>query len=635
MADFQPFPITTLKTGLFNYLQPWIRPEDAFEPLENAQVYRGVLNKRNGYVLLAQVADHNPIMGIMRYQNESTNTENLVVASTRNAYLYNDGTGVFNLITSIAASTFWIGTATGTIVMPTFFPHLVATTVNITDGTTTITDNGAGVFSSGGIFAAGGTINYVTGVVTLNFTGSTAGVSLSMTATTTGGYFTGNITNFFNWVNWQPTDPSTFLSSVAYLYMTNDVDPITLFDGTSLSRPVFYVNTPHTDFIKTTFDIKVFRNRLLAILPTLNSTSNPVNQGVYWSAQFNPFNWINDVAGNGGSLTAATSDIIQSFNFLRDVCIIRFTRSIWLFRFTGNDFAPFIFSRVNATKNTSCPYASVEYDTRETGIGSTGMTACDGVNMKRFDTSIIDFYETEMNEKFYAQAYSQRYDNNSETWTFYVSQGSQNPLVGGVAPGSDKALVYNFEEDTWATHVFSVPMTCMGIYHVVSGRTWAEMTVEWQSQDNAWNQYTNQAAALNLLAGDVTGNVYWMDNELQTTDNGNIIVASIYSTRWNPFIQQGEKVQFGYIDFYYGVNPDCVLNLIFFVDNSETPNATRTLTLDANGTDGRAESEFAMKRIYINATGEFLQMQIESHSQATFQVNGIILWARPAGRLTP
>lgn len=168
MADFQPFPITTLKTGLFNYVQPWIRPEDAFEPLENAEVYRGVLNKRNGYILLAQVADTNPIMGIMRYQNESTGMENLVVASTRNAYLFDDATSTFNLITSIANSVFWMGTATGTITMPTFFPHLVPTTVNITDGTTTITDNGAGTFNSGGIFAAAGTINYTTGVVTLN-----------------------------------------------------------------------------------------------------------------------------------------------------------------------------------------------------------------------------------------------------------------------------------------------------------------------------------------------------------------------------------------------------------------------------------------------------------------------------------
>jgi hypothetical protein len=263
------------------------------------------------------------------------------------------------------------------------------------------------------------------------------------------------------------------------------------------------------------------------------------------------------------------------------------------------------------------------------------MTACDGVNMQRFDTSIIDFYQTEMNEKYYTQAFSQRYDNNDETWTFYVSQESQNPVVGGVAPGSDKALIYNFQEDTWATHIFTVPMTCLGIYHVVSGRTWADMTLTWISQDNPWNEYTNQATALNLLAGDINGNVYWMDNELEVTDNGTPIDASIFSKRWNPFVQMGQKVQFGWIDFYYVRDEDCVLNLTFYIDNASTPSATATITLDANGTDGAAASENAMKRVYINAMGEFLQMQIESSSPATFQINGLILWARAAGRLTP
>ena len=648
MADYQPFPIQAEKTGLNNYLQPWIRPEDAFEPLNNAQVYRGVLSKRNGYALLATVADTNPIMGIMRYQNESTGAENLVVASTKAAYLFVDGSSTFSPLVTVggASSIFWQGTATGTITMPTFWPNFAngPGTISITDGTTTVSFASAiagvgAMTGAGGIFASG-SIVYATGVVTLTFAGTTTGVSLTIsgtlaTPTLTTGYFTGNITNFFNWVNWQPTDPTTFVSSVSYLYMTNDVDPITLFDGTSLSRPILYVNSAKTDYIKTAFDVKVYRNRLLAILPTLNSTSNPLNQSIYWSAQFNPFNFNNDVAGNGGQLTAATSDIMQSFKFLRDSCIVRFTRSIWIFRFTGNDFNPFLFNRISVTKTTNCPYGSVEYDERETGIGSTGITACDGVNLQRFDINIIDFYETEMSEQFYGQAFSQRYDNNSETWTMYVSQANANPLVGGVAPGSDKALIYNFVEQTWATYVWSVPMTCLGIYHVVAGKTWAQMTYTWQSQDNAWFSYSNQTGAPNLLAGDTSGNVYWMDNEFQTTDNGNPIIADLYTTRWNPFVKMGQKVQFGWIDFYYQRNDDCEITLTFYVDNSDNPSATRTLTLDANGTDGRVGSESAMKRIYINAMGEFLQMELTSSTNATFQINGMILWARPAGRLTP
>ena len=638
MSDFQPFPITSLKTGLFNYLQPWISPEDAFFPMENAQVYRGQLVKRNGYIQLGnQLADHNPVMGIMRYQNESTGAENLVVASTKNAYLFDDGTQLFNALTSVSLSVFFIGSVVAgpNPAMDTFWPNLAPLSVSITDGTSTITDDGLGNFTAAGNFAAGGTVNYATGFLTLNFVAPAANVSLSITASSTD-YFTGTIRNFFNWTNWQPTDPAVFTSSTAYLYMVNGVDPITLFNGTSLSRPVLYVNTPHTDYIETCFDIKVFKNRLLAIKPKLNSTSNTINQGIFWSQQFNPSNFIVDIAGNGGSDTAATSDILQSFNFLRDICVVRFTKSVWIFRYSGNDFKPFFFQKINATKWTQCPYASIEYDERETGIGATGHTACDGVNVQRDDIQIIDFYETEMSEQFYSQAFSQRYDNNSTAWTLYVSQSNQFPLVGGVAPGSDKALIYNFLENTWAIYSFKIPLTCLGQYNVLTGLTWAAATFAWEKADRSWFTFSSQKGAPNLLAGDTTGHVYWMDNENSVLDVDQSILANIESNQFNPFIKIGQKVQFGYIDFYYSRQDDCTIKINFYVDNtSDSPSASNTFTLNANGTDGRAGSEYAMKRIYINLMGEFLKFNLSSQSASGFKINGFILWARPAGRLTP
>lgn len=638
MTDFQPFPITSMKTGMFNYLQPWIRPEEAFFPLENAKVYRGQLLKRNGYVQLGNtLADGNPVMGIMRFQNESNGFENLVVATTRNAYLYDVGSNTFNALTSVSASVFFMGNvAAGPhAALPTFWPNLAPGSVSITDGTSTITDDGAGNLSAAGNFAAGGTINYTTGVVVLNFVAPATGITLSISATSTN-YFTGTIKNFFNWTNWQPTDPDVFTSSVSYLYMTNGVDPITLFDGTNLSRPILYVNSAMTDYITTSLDVQVFKNRLLAIKPSLNSTSNSVNQGIFWSQQFNPRNFIADLAGNGGSDTAATSDILQSFNFLRDICVVRFTKSVWIFRYSGNDFKPFFFQKINATKWTQCPYASIEYDERETGIGATGHTACDGVNVQRDDIPIIDFYETEMSEQFYSQAFSQRYDNNSESWTLYVSQANQFPKVGGIAPGSDKALIYNFLENTWATHIFTTPLTCLGLFNVTSGLTWQAATFSWESDDAPWFSYSTQMGAPELLAGDTTGHVYIMDQQDVDLDITTPILATVSSTQFNPFIKIGQKVQFGYIDFYYARNDDCVITINFFVDNTnENPAAVRTLTLDANGTDGNAGSDYAMKRIFINLTGEFLQFDLVSNSPAPFVINGFILWARPAGRLTP
>lgn len=49
--ELQPFLISEFKTGINTYMQPWIRPQDAFEPLTNAYVYRGTINKRSGYTV--------------------------------------------------------------------------------------------------------------------------------------------------------------------------------------------------------------------------------------------------------------------------------------------------------------------------------------------------------------------------------------------------------------------------------------------------------------------------------------------------------------------------------------------------------------------------------------------------------
>lgn len=640
----QPYLISEFKTGLSTYLQPWARPVDAFQPLTNAYIYRGMINKRNGFIQFGnQLGDTNPVMGLLQRINESNGQVSLVAVSTQNAYLYDAGSGDFDQLTEIggANSVFWMGTATGSgNILPTFWPNLALSSVSITDGTTIITDDGSGNLSSGGIFASGGTIDYTTGVATLNFTGTTDNVSLSISATTSGNYFTGTISNFFNYTNWQPTDPVTLAPSVSYLYMTNNVDPITLFDGTYLSRPIFYIESSFTDYIVTCLDVQVYQNRLLSILPTVNisGTNYTLNQSIYFSARFNPFNFINDVFGNGGQVTAATGDIIQCEELIRDAIVVFFSNSTWLFRFTGILDQPFIWQKLNSSKSTNSPYASVDYDERATSVGGTGLIACDAVNVNRYDIPIIDYYETTISEQYYAQAFSQRYDNLNQAWMLYVSNDRDPvvfPVVGGVAPGSDSALIYNYLENSWATYEFSVPLTCLGKFYSQTGLIWSNATFSWESADSTWSSYSQQKLAPILLAGDTSGNIYWMDYSLADNDNGTDFDVSITTTRWNPVVSAGQKTQFCYIDFYYSIvstNPSSPvqLTLSFFVDNSTSPALTNIITLD-----GPVNSSYTWKRIYTNLVGEFIQMNIDPVDNNAFQILGFILWARPAGRFTP
>jgi hypothetical protein len=170
-------------------------------------------------------------------------------------------------------------------------------------------------------------------------------------------------------------------------------------------------------------------------------------------------------------------------------------------------------------------------------------------------------------------------------------------------------------------------MSCLGIFYIVKDKTWAQLPVTWSSQDVSWNSYLNQQFAPTLVAGG-RGIVYTLDDSV--TDDGAIITSDILSTQWNPFVGTGERVQFGYIDFYYEINPGTTIDITFYVDDSEDPATTRTLTLD-----GPVNNNHEWKRVYINCVGEFLQMEMSSNDASDFKILGMILWARPSGRLTP
>jgi len=53
MTDYQPFPISNFRTGFDQSVEPWLLPREAFQTMVNAHLYRGVLEKIEGYELFA------------------------------------------------------------------------------------------------------------------------------------------------------------------------------------------------------------------------------------------------------------------------------------------------------------------------------------------------------------------------------------------------------------------------------------------------------------------------------------------------------------------------------------------------------------------------------------------------------
>jgi hypothetical protein len=766
-SGYQPFAITNFQTGQFQYTQPWMQPDDAWNPLVNSYVFRGQVQKRNGisvYGLTGSIRyqdneivatgnggstysgilsnfpiegtitftaltstglktatatatgnlsgslaaagsaidystgvwnlnttatipalnpivaqytytpnalttpQKRPIMMITEFINEQTNAHRLVIADTRRFAVFNTITQLFDPVSSISQINYTTTLTsppppfTGPFTLTTGFTNLAPYSVIVKKetllNTFTIEDDGTGGFTHSGNPLPDGTniasasVNYATGVITINLVAPEV-ATFTVSSSLQGDYFTGDFKNLFNYVNWRASESDT-----SHLYMTNNVDQVTTYDGTNLARPPLGITLAHVEAfvndIKTTLDVKVYNESLLLIRPTTVGNSFPDGQMIRSSAPHNPTNFAADVPGNGSFISASTGDWIMSASYLRDALVIEFEDSCFLFRSTGNVSSPFRFFKINSTKSTNAPYGSIEYDTYTTSMGAKGLCKCDGVNKDRYDVpDAIDLY-TDIDENSFAICQGKRFDQTQQSWMIYPSDERATTNTN-----CDKVIVFNWLEETWST--YDISLSCIGSAKTYTDVTWNDLAAAfttWEACTFTWNSLIDQDLVPWMLGGDTNGIVYYlndakaeMDKVIDTTDpsSGQLIDSTMVSKRWNPFIQQGQKATFGYVDFYYQVGRNSytvdndngeqiVLQLSWYINNSNNPALIQSMTLDSPAT-GSIYQDYAWKRMYVNLTGQFLRLQIDSSSfinqRGQFVIAGMVLWAEPAGRLTP
>jgi hypothetical protein len=267
-----------------------------------------------------------------------------------------------------------------------------------------------------------------------------------------------------------------------------------------------------------------------------------------------------------------------------------------------------------------------------TAMGSKGLIYDDGTTIDRYDQKIFDQFES-IDAEVFIQCFGHRFDILNQSWMLY-------PAAEDDAVLSNKVLLWNFMEDSWAT--FNMALSCLGLGFGIKDLTWDDFApgghfgaagLNWEQADFPWNYYTLQKESLRLLGGDFNGNVLQLNDG--PTDNGTPIVFNVTTKKYNPFAQLGVKAQFGYLDVYYTVNPIIQLTFTFGIDNSEIdpyqPDPALQHIISLTGT---SNAEFGWQRIFINIQTAQLQINITDNGKAGFKILGMILWANPAGRIT-
>jgi len=223
--------------------------------------------------------------------------------------------------------------------------------------------------------------------------------------------------------------------------------------------------------------------------------SNPIPSGL--SSQSNA--WRDDVPGKGGFVDAPTTERIISASLIKDNMIVRFERSTWRFRYTGNEELPFQWERINAEFGASSTFSGVNFDVGPIDVGSRGITQTDGISVLRIDNIIPDeVFEFENENAGPQRIWGIRdFDEQIVYWNF------PNDVENGIFP--NRILLYNYRDTSFAVLIDSY--TAFGYWQSFNDLVWQDAKFSWESANFEWDSATNQALYSKVVGGNQQGYV--------------------------------------------------------------------------------------------------------------------------------
>lgn len=503
--------------GIRKDTKPWAIQDDGWESLTNMYQFRGRIVRRNGYILLGQLANGTPVMGLKTLENLTTKTKTLVAFDTTNDYSYN-GTSFIPLPSVMPVT--WSGTDYQFFNTANYAAAFWATNgkpglngVNVTDavpggGVTTIRTS-VNNFSSGqtvtlinlgGMFDLNGNTYVITVINSTTFTipfasagtytsGGMALNSFTTQANQDGIRYYGILSNGTGWANYNPpVDPDNALAGALWIFPYRGY--------------LVFLNTYEGN------DAGIFnyenRARWTEIGTPYYSAPVPVNpnpQGI------EPLAARDDLFGKGGANDAPTTEAIVGAAFIRDILVVYFESSTWRLRFVNSSQGPFVWERVNVELGSSSPYAGIPFDKGLISIGNRGIIISDGQDTIRVDEKIPDevFNIREANNGLLRVNGIRTFRTKLLYWTY---PSSTNPM--GIYP--DQVLVHNYESKTWS--FFDDCFTCFGYYYEAgNGQTWGMLTNPWSSYtDVTWNAGVSQTGYENIVSGNQQGYVLVLED---------------------------------------------------------------------------------------------------------------------------
>ena len=511
------FLIAPINTGLQTNMKPFLIPDDAFEAMENAYLYRGRIQKRAGTRVLngtvaANVQQFFTRLGLVLGMTDNNGNAAGVVPGN----IFTVGQQ-FYIVGEILTVT------TNGVAQPLLTTGNSVSTYSTTNGAYNI----VGSNPNANIFflpsqPVMGIITFEQASLTLEryiffdtqFSYEYNGTNFNIIGNGTGAsLWTGSNSQFF----WGETYRGA-TADLFFLFVTNfnEPDSIRYLDNTNTwnrFQPVIDSNNP-ADEILTCLCIASFKGRLLLFnvieQVTVNNVQTPTNfnNRVRYSFVGNPIDtnaFNNDVNPSAGFIDADTREAIISIGFIKDRLIVFFERSTYELVYTGNDNMPFVFQRLNSELGVHCTYSTVLFDQAVLGIGQSGIHACNGSNVTRIDQKIPHEVFQILNQNNGVNRVQGIRDYYLELvyWILPTNISEQSVVF------PNQMLVFNYRTNTWATNDDS--FTALGNIQATVSLTWQNALIPWEEAAFTWGNATFNSQFLNVVAGNQEGFVFIVD----------------------------------------------------------------------------------------------------------------------------
>jgi len=711
-----------LNSGLVNNVEPWLIPEDAFEFLTNAYVWRGRLRKRFGSYGVGLESTASRLRINVGTTDAVTGNFSVTIPGSifKLGQMFSIGDTIFTVnATGTPAALLSTGAATGTF--------------NTSTGALVITGNTENPSTSVFFYPAQpvmglrlretSNVNYEDTIgFDTQFAYSRSAGAWTRLGTAT---WTGNNADFFWSINYRGTNPYE-----TFFYVVNGVaaDNIKYLPQGSSTwtnlRP--QLNSSGTNrFLETAKIIVGFKDRIVALntIEDENGIDRLYINRARWSQNGDPTaastSWLDDTAGRGGYVDPPTQEAITTCEFIKDRLIVYFERSTWELVYTGDSTLPFRWQQINNELGAESRFSIIGFDRGAVGVGNVGVHTCNGVNVSRIDQKIPDeVFNIHNGNDGPQRVYGVRdYYRELVYWTF--------PDDTGDPTFPTKVLVWNYQNESWA--MFNDSFTCFGYFQKDSDLTWAQLGKlygTWAQWNDPWGGPQGQSQFPFIVAGNQEGFVFIIDADKSSnsqslyitdmtpgtttltvinhnlvageyvliqdatgitslndvvvqvdfvTDNDNVVIDTsfsgtytgggyltrisnfdITSKQWNPGTPIGQQFRMPYIDFLLDRTAAGEVSLDYLIDTTsgqsiQAQTSAGTL-LGSNTLYTQAEDNATYQpnqvriwhRYFLQTQGSFIQIKIymddeqmrdTNISQSDFQLNALILYVEPQGRI--